>query len=93
MSNPRAAGTDDRESSGYHRVVRAQTVNCRARLRELQGRLVGIALRGGERIDECQLISVAAGSRSVWAFENGRDIFIPLGTICDCWEIIPPNAA
>jgi hypothetical protein len=68
-------------------------MTCRQRLRELEGRIVGIALDGGERIDECHLISVAARRRSVWAFENGRDIFIPLEAIRDCWEVAAPRAA
>ena len=68
-------------------------MECRQRLRELQGRIFGLALAGGERIDECQLISVALRRRNVWAFENGRDVFIPLETIRDCWEVVQPRAA
>jgi hypothetical protein len=68
-------------------------MTCRQHLLELQGRIVGISLDGGERIDECHLISVAPRRRSVWAFVNGRDIFIPLDAIRDCWEVGPPRAA
>lgn len=68
-------------------------MTCRQRLRELQGRLVGLALAGGERIDECHLISVAPRRRTVWAFENGRDRFIPVEAIRDCWEVVGSRAA
>jgi hypothetical protein len=66
---------------------------CKAQLRELQGRLVGMALAGGGRIDECHLISSPASCGRVWAFENGRDIFIPVDEIRDCWEVVPARAA
>ena len=68
-------------------------MNCQIRLRELQGRLVGMALAGGERIDECHLISITTRRGRVWAFENGQDIFIPIDEIRDCWEVLPSRAA
>jgi hypothetical protein len=66
---------------------------CRAQLRELQGRLVGIALETGERIDECRLISSAQGDGRAWVFANGQDIFVPLHAIRDCWEVCPRRRA
>ena len=68
-------------------------MTCRARLRELQGRVVGMALVTGERIDECHLISSPTHRGRVWVFANGRDCFIPLDTIRDCWEVVPGRAA
>lgn len=66
-------------------------MTCSTRLRELQGRIVGMALATGDRIDECHLISTTG--RRVWAFENGEDVFIPIEAIRDCWEIVPGRAA
>jgi hypothetical protein len=62
-------------------------MTCRAQLRELQGRLVGIALENGERIDECRLISSPRRGGRAWVFADGRDVFLPVGSIRDCWEI------
>jgi hypothetical protein len=64
-------------------------MTCRAQLRELQGRIVGLALTSGDRIDECHLISSAGRVRSVWVYANGEDSFIPVEAIRDCWEILP----
>src|SRR5205823_13246994 len=40
-------------------------------LRKLEGRRVSLALVGGSRIDDCELMSAASGCRSVWIFRNG----------------------
>jgi hypothetical protein len=68
-------------------------MSCRARLRQLQGYVVGMALATGERIDECHLISIRGRCGRVWVYENGQDVFIPVETIRDCWEIVPRHAA
>ena len=67
-------------------------MNWRAKLGQLQGRTVGMALATGERIDECQLISISQRGR-VWVFDGGEDIFIPVAIIRDCWEVCPRRAA
>ena len=64
-------------------------MTCRTQLRELQGRLVGLALATGDRVDECHLISVRGGAESVWVYADGEDSFIPVESIRDCWEILP----
>ena len=65
----------------------------RTQLRQLQGRIVGMALATGARIDECHLISSRPRCRHVWVFENGKDVFIPVDDIRDCWEVSSGRAA
>ena len=56
-------------------------------LRRLEGRRVSLALSGGRRIDDCQLISGGRGGcRSVWIFDSGDDRFLSHDEIVDCWE-------
>jgi len=50
----------------------------------LEGRRVGISLKDGSRIDDCQL--VFAGRDRVWVFVNGRDTFVTATTVSDFWE-------
>jgi hypothetical protein len=64
-------------------------MTCRAQLRELQGRIVGLALATGDRIDECHLVSSRGRVGSVWIYAEGEDAFIPLDAIRDCWEVLP----
>lgn len=57
------------------------------RLRELQGQRVSLALAGGGRIDDAQLISAGRrGLRTIWVFTNGVDAFLPLGDVVEVWE-------
>ena len=55
-------------------------------LRKLQGRRVCLALAGGRRIDDCELMSAASGCRSVWIFNNGADEFVSTADVVDYWE-------
>jgi hypothetical protein len=57
-------------------------------LKSLEGRRVCLALSGGRRIDDCQLISAGRGCRSVWIFDAG-DHFVSRDEIVDCWESLP----
>ena len=48
---------------------------------------MSLALSGGRRIDDCQLISGGRGGcRSVWIFDSGDDRFLSHDEIVDCWE-------
>ena len=61
-----------------------------ARLTEVEGRNVGVALKGGVRIDDCQLVALPIrGGTSFWLFSNGRDMMIPADDVLDVWEIVP----
>jgi hypothetical protein len=56
-------------------------------LRALEGRRVGLAVRGGDRIDDCQLVSAGRGpGRTLWVFANGADSFVPLDDVVALWE-------
>jgi hypothetical protein len=56
-------------------------------LRSLEGRHVSVALKGGSRIDDSQLVS-AGHDDSVWLFSNGADLFVSLGDILAVWETL-----
>jgi hypothetical protein len=55
-------------------------------LRKLEGRRVCLALAGGRRIDDCELMSARPGCRSVWIFSNGADEFVSAADVVDYWE-------
>lgn len=63
------------------------TVKRIAELKALEGRRVAVSVRGGERIDGCQLVSAGRGrSGSLWLFADGTDTFVPIADVVDCWE-------
>jgi hypothetical protein len=65
-----------------------------AKLRSLEGRQVNVALRGGDRIDDCQLVSAGrASTATVWLFSNGTDLFVEVDDLTDVWEAAGPLAA
>ncbi|HEY4408731.1 MAG TPA: hypothetical protein VGO87_02530 [Acidimicrobiia bacterium] len=55
-------------------------------LRRLEGRRVSLALAGGRRIDDCELMSARSGCPSVWIFLNGADEFVSAAEVLDYWE-------
>lgn len=56
-------------------------------LRALEGRRVGLAVRGGRRFDDCQLVSAGRGAtNTVWVFADGADTFVPVADVLDMWE-------
>jgi hypothetical protein len=56
-------------------------------LRVLEGHTVSLALRGGQRLDDCELVSVGrAERRTMWIYTNGADAFVPLEDVMDVWE-------
>ena len=64
------------------------------RLHHLQGRQVSVALQGGKRIDDCQLVSAGrVGTATLWLFSNGTDVFVPVGDVLDVWEFPTARAA
>lgn len=57
------------------------------RFRALEGRTVGVAVRGGERIDDGQLVSAGRhGVRTMWLCVAGVDTFVPVDDVVDLWE-------
>ncbi len=56
-------------------------------LKSLEGRRVGLALRGGDRLDDCQLVSAGRGGvATLWVFTAGVDTFVPFDDVVDLWE-------
>jgi len=57
-------------------------------LHRLEGRQVGVALRNGARIDDCQLVAAPrVGTATLWLFSNGDDVFVAAGDVIDVWEV------
>jgi hypothetical protein len=52
-------------------------------LRRLEGAGVHLALVDGSRLDDVSLISTRG--RSLWVFDGGEDIFVPLTDVIDFW--------
>ena len=66
------------------------TTKERVNLVTLEGRRVSVALRGGNRIDDSQLVSagrIPAGT--LWLFTNGADRFVAVDEVLDVWEPLP----
>lgn len=54
---------------------------------ELEGRVVGLALVGGRRLDGCQLVSMPRrGANTFWVFRCGEDVFVPVDHVLEIWE-------
>jgi hypothetical protein len=63
------------------------TVKRITELKALEGHRVGVSVRGGDRFDDCQLVSAGRGrSRSLWLFADGTDTFVPIDDVVDLWE-------
>lgn len=60
-------------------------------LRDLEGRLVHLALADGSRLDDVALVS--AGRSTLWVFANGEDVFVPVEGVVDAWEAKPYRSA
>jgi hypothetical protein len=63
------------------------------RLRELEGRVVGLTLIDGSRFDDVTLVSAGrGGATSVWVYDGGMDVFVPRTQVVDVWESTPRAA-
>jgi hypothetical protein len=64
-----------------------------AKLKELEGKTVGVAIRGGQRIDECELISLPLrGAKKFWLWTGAEDVFLAPDQVLDVWETRPAIA-
>jgi hypothetical protein len=63
----------------------------RTGLRALEGQLVHLALADGTRLDDVALVS--AGRSTLWVFDNGEDVFVPVEGVVDAWEARPYRSA
>ena len=59
------------------------TTERRRELRRLEGTGVNLALVDGSRLDDVSLVS--AHGLSVWIFDGGEDVFVPLSQVIDFW--------
>ncbi len=60
-----------------------------AKVSALEGRQVSLALRGGDRIDDAQLVSAGRNrAGTLWLFTNGADTFIAVEDVIDVWEAL-----
>jgi hypothetical protein len=58
-----------------------------AKLSELLGKRVGVALAGGRRIDDCQLIALPVRqAKKLWLWTGREDVFVSQGDVLDVWE-------
>jgi hypothetical protein len=56
-------------------------------LRMFEGSQVSVSLRDGSRLDDCQLVSAGrTGTRTMWLFSNGDDVFVAQDDVIDVWE-------
>jgi len=62
-----------------------------AALRKLEGRTVHVALAGGSRLDEVELVSTRRST--CWVFVNGEDLFVPVDDVLEVWEAHPARSA
>ena len=61
--------------------------------KSLEGREICLALAGGERIDDCQLVSIGRGGvETLWIVIDGSDTFIPYADVVDLWEAVPTGS-
>jgi hypothetical protein len=70
-----------RNTAAREAMTRAQV----AATTELEGRIVNVALVGGRRYDDCQLVSVPRRrAKTFWVFSSGEEVFAPADP---CWRL------
>ena len=63
----------------------------RRELRRLEGCNVHLALSDGTRMDDVQLVS--ARGLSLWIFDSGEDVFVPVARVIDVWSSVGVGSA
>lgn len=59
------------------------TADKRRELHRLEGRTVHLSLADGSRLDDVALVS--ARSLTLWVFDSGEDVFVPVADVVDVW--------
>ncbi len=59
------------------------TAERRRELRRLEGSGVSLALADGSRLDDVSLVS--SHGLSLWIFDGGEDVFVPIANVIDFW--------
>ena len=55
----------------------------RRQLRKFEGSSVNLALSDGSRLDDVNLVS--ARGMTLWIFDGGEDVFVPVAKVIDAW--------
>lgn len=55
----------------------------RSELRRLEGQPVHLAMVDGSRLDDVALVS--ARTLTLWLFDHGEDVFVPVANVVDVW--------
>ena len=66
------------------------TADRRRELRRLEGLGVNLALADGSRLDDVSLVS--AHGLTLWIFDGGEDVFVPVSEVLDFWPAEPVAA-
>ena len=54
---------------------------------DLEGRVISIALVGGDRIDDCHLVALPRDkANNVWVYSEGDDVLLPAEQVLALWE-------
>jgi hypothetical protein len=67
------------------------TAEKRRELHRLEGRTVHLSLVDGSRLDDVALVS--ARSLTLWIFDSGQDVFVPVADVVDVWPAQPAKSA
>ncbi len=67
------------------------TAQQKRELRDLEGRMVHLALADGSRLDHVALVS--SRGATLWIFDGGEDSFLPVDRVLEVWEAQPASAA
>lgn len=59
------------------------TVEKRRQLRRLEGLSINLSLADGSRLDDVSLVS--ARGMTLWVFDAGQDVFVPVAKVVDFW--------
>ena len=59
------------------------TAEKRRELHRFEGSTVNLALADGSRLDDVNLVS--ARGMTLWIFDGGEDMFVPVATVIDAW--------
>lgn len=61
------------------------TAERRRELRRFEGSTVYVALTDGSRLDDVSLVS--ARGLTLWIFDGGEDVFVPVSDVIDVWTV------
>ena len=60
------------------------TAEKRRELRRFEGSTVSLAFADGSRLDDVNLVS--ARGMTLWIFDGGEDMFVPVAKVIDAWS-------